>query len=99
MYPGPYIMFTPAFPTDPIAGTENAAGLKYLTPCGSPGVPAGTFAYGSPTTSIRAPLVGVPVKSTLLVVLKPGVNGEPDTIPVMPEMFQPSVMALTTLLC
>src|SRR5438045_9290149 len=99
MYPGPYMILTPALPNDPTAGTENANGLKYFTPCGRPGVPSGTFAYGFPTTSIRAPLVGVPVKSTLLVVLKPGVNGEPELIPVIPEKFQPSVIALTTLLC
>src|SRR5262245_44317745 len=91
MYAGPYMMFTPALPRVPTAGTLNAAGLKNILAWGNAADPVGILAYGSPTTSMRAPMEGVPVISRLFVVVKLGVNGAPVENPVMPEKFQPSV--------
>jgi len=69
--PGLVMMFTPASPIVPTAGSEKHAGLKNRG--------AGTFDLGlqPDTTLMRAPSDADPVISSEGDVEKPGVNGPP----------------------
>ncbi len=87
--PGLVMMFTPASPIVPTAGSEKHAGLKNRG--------AGTFDLGlqPDTTLMRAPSDADPVISSEGDVEKPGVNGPPVENVVTPDSAQWSITAAT----
>src|SRR5262245_39808624 len=94
--PGPYRMFTPAFPRVPTAGTAKAAVLNWT---GRPlTVGEGGAAAPLPTTWMRAPMLADPVISSVGDVVKLGVNGAPVWNCMTPESTHRLVKALRNLL-